>query len=128
MVEAVMLWNEPNNLSHWDFKIDPDWKMFAEMASRRPAPCGPSNPELKIVLGGISPIDPHFHRIAGFARRAGRDRCGGGARISVGLESLEDRRLAAEDRRNPRRHAQAGLGFGGRSLFLRSRRSSGRSA
>ena len=23
MVEAVMLWNEPNNLSHWDFKIDP---------------------------------------------------------------------------------------------------------
>jgi len=25
MVEAVMLWNEPNNLSHWDFKIDPDW-------------------------------------------------------------------------------------------------------
>ena len=31
MVEAVMLWNEPNNLSHWDFKVDPDWKMFAEM-------------------------------------------------------------------------------------------------
>ena len=31
MVEAVMLWNEPNNLSHWDFKLDPDWKMFAEM-------------------------------------------------------------------------------------------------
>ncbi len=32
MVEAVMLWNEPNNLSHWDFKLDPEWKMFAEMA------------------------------------------------------------------------------------------------
>ena len=30
MVEAVMLWNEPNNLSHWDFKIDPDWKKFAD--------------------------------------------------------------------------------------------------
>jgi len=28
MVEAVMLWNEPNNLSHWDFHIDPDWKLF----------------------------------------------------------------------------------------------------
>ena len=25
MVEAVMLWNEPNNLSHWDFEIDPEW-------------------------------------------------------------------------------------------------------
>src|SRR5215213_2329564 len=23
MIEAVMLWNEPNNLSHWDFEIDP---------------------------------------------------------------------------------------------------------
>ena len=26
-----MLWNEPNNLSHWDFKIDPEWKLFSEM-------------------------------------------------------------------------------------------------
>ena len=25
MVEAVMLWNEPNNLSHWDFKIDSEY-------------------------------------------------------------------------------------------------------
>ena len=31
MVEAVMLWNEPNNLSHWDFKVDPDWKIFSRM-------------------------------------------------------------------------------------------------
>ena len=23
MIEAVMLWNEPNNQSHWDFEIDP---------------------------------------------------------------------------------------------------------
>ena len=23
MIEAAMLWNEPNNLSHWDFEIDP---------------------------------------------------------------------------------------------------------
>ena len=33
MIEAVMLWNEPNNKSHWDFEIDPDWSAFAEMAS-----------------------------------------------------------------------------------------------
>ncbi len=60
MVEAVMLWNEPNNLSHWDFKIDPDWKMFAEMAKAGARAIRAANPELKIVLGGISPIDPHF--------------------------------------------------------------------
>ena len=60
MVEAVMLWNEPNNLSHWDFKMDPDWRMFAEMAILAAKAIRRVNPELPIVLGGISPIDPHF--------------------------------------------------------------------
>jgi beta-xylosidase len=63
MVEAVMLWNEPNNLSHWDFKIDPEWKMFAEMAILAARAIRRVNPELPIVLGGISPIDPHFIRL-----------------------------------------------------------------
>ena len=31
MVEAVMLWNEPNNLSHWDFELDPGWVEFAQL-------------------------------------------------------------------------------------------------
>ena len=31
MIEAVMLWNEPNNKSHWDFELDPDWSAFAAM-------------------------------------------------------------------------------------------------
>jgi beta-xylosidase len=65
MVEAVMLWNEPNNLSHWDFHIDPDWKMFAEMALAGAAAVRRVNPDLKIVLGGISPIDPHFIKLLG---------------------------------------------------------------
>ena len=26
-----MLWNEPNNLSHWNFEIDPEWSTYAEM-------------------------------------------------------------------------------------------------
>ena len=60
MVEAVMLWNEPNNLSHWDFKIDPEWKIFAEMTIAAARAIREINPDLKIVLGGISPIDPHF--------------------------------------------------------------------
>jgi beta-xylosidase len=65
MVEAVMLWNEPNNLSHWDFKLDPDWKMFAGMVIAASKAIRRENPELPIVLGGISPIDPHFIQLLG---------------------------------------------------------------
>jgi beta-xylosidase len=65
MVEAVMLWNEPNNLSHWDFKLDPDWKMFAGMVIAASKAIRKENPELPIVLGGISPIDPNFIELLG---------------------------------------------------------------
>jgi len=65
MVEAVMLWNEPNNLSHWDFQVDPDWKKFAEMALAAAHAVRQRNPEVKIALGGISPIDPNFIRLLG---------------------------------------------------------------
>ena len=65
MVEAVMLWNEPNNLSHWDFKIDPEWKMFAAMVIAASEAIRKENPGLPIVLGGISPIDPNFIELLG---------------------------------------------------------------
>lgn len=65
MIEAVMLWNEPNNLSHWDFKIDPEWKTFAAMTIAAAKTIRSINPELTIALGGISPIDPHFIRLLG---------------------------------------------------------------
>ncbi|HEV3041075.1 MAG TPA: beta-xylosidase [Candidatus Angelobacter sp.] len=65
MLEAVMLWNEPNNLSHWDFKIDPDWKMFAEMVITASQVIRRQNPRLPIALGGISPIDPNFIELLG---------------------------------------------------------------
>src|SRR5215469_10685250 len=65
MVEAVMLWNEPNNLSHWDFKLDPEWKMFACMVIAASRAIRRENPELPIVLGGISPIDPNFIELLG---------------------------------------------------------------
>ena len=32
MIEAAMISNEPNNKSHWDPEIDPEWTMFADMA------------------------------------------------------------------------------------------------
>ncbi len=60
MIEAAMLWNEPNNLSHWDFEIDKDWSTFAEMAKLASAAIRAENAKLPRVLGGISPIDPAF--------------------------------------------------------------------
>ena len=30
-----MLWNEPNNLSHWNFEIDPEWSTFAAMVGAK---------------------------------------------------------------------------------------------
>jgi beta-xylosidase len=62
MIEAVMFWNEPNNKSHWDFEVDPDWKMFAAMMKLAAEAVRAENPKLLRVLGGISPIDPDFIR------------------------------------------------------------------
>jgi beta-xylosidase len=60
MLEAVMIWNEPNNKSHWDFEIDPDWSGFARMATLAAQAVAAEAPGLPRVLGGISPIDPLF--------------------------------------------------------------------
>jgi beta-xylosidase len=59
-VEAAMIWNEPNNKSHWDPLIDPDWSRFAEMARLASAAIAAEAPGLPRVLGGMSPIDPNF--------------------------------------------------------------------
>ncbi len=60
MLEAAMIWNEPNNKSHWDPEIDPDWKLFADMAIAAGQAIAEAKPGLPRVLGGISPIDPLF--------------------------------------------------------------------
>jgi beta-xylosidase len=59
-VEAAMIWNEPNNKSHWDPLLDPDWERFAAMAKLAGAAIAAEAPGLPRVLGGISPIDPNF--------------------------------------------------------------------
>lgn len=62
-----MLWNEPNNLSHWDFEMDPEWEQFATMVKLACNAIKAENPNLPKVLGGISPIDPRFiERMNGF--------------------------------------------------------------
>ena len=62
MVEAVMIWNEPNNLSHWDFEIDQGWMTFAALARTAGSAIAAERPGLRRVLGGMSPIDPGFLR------------------------------------------------------------------
>lgn len=61
MIEAVMLWNEPNNKSHWDFiDADPEWHIYSRMVAEAGAAIAAENSRLPRVLGGISPIDPAF--------------------------------------------------------------------
>lgn len=71
MIEAAMIWNEPNNKSHWDPEIDPDWSKFAEMARLAAAAMQEAAPHVPRVLGGISPIDPLF--IVNLAARGALD-------------------------------------------------------
>jgi beta-xylosidase len=67
MIEAAMIWNEPNNKSHWDPELDPDWRRFADMAIQAADAIGAENPAVARVLGGISPIDPgYIGRLAGY--------------------------------------------------------------
>src|SRR5437870_6616343 len=60
MIEAVMIWNEPNNKSHWDFEIDPDWRLFASLVKVTSDAIASENRAVLKVLAGISPIDPEF--------------------------------------------------------------------
>ncbi|NJK97709.1 MAG: beta-xylosidase, partial [Bacteroidales bacterium] len=60
MIEAVKFWNEPNNKSHWDFEVDPEWQIYAGMVKLAAVACKAVNPRILRVLGGISPIDPFF--------------------------------------------------------------------
>jgi beta-xylosidase len=60
MIEALKIWNEPNNLSHWDFQMDPEWKQFAEMVRMAARSIKDLSPETTVVLGGLAPIDPTF--------------------------------------------------------------------
>ncbi|WP_297509965.1 beta-xylosidase [uncultured Caulobacter sp.] len=62
MIEAVKIWNEPNNKSHWDPNLDPEWDLFAEMTRLAGQAIAAEAPGLTRVLGGMSPIDPSFVR------------------------------------------------------------------
>ncbi len=62
MIEAAMIWNEPNNKSHWDLEADPGWVAFSRMARLAGEAIAAEAPGLTRVMGGMSPIDPDFLR------------------------------------------------------------------
>ena len=63
MVEAMVLWNEPNNLSHWNFHLDPEWKLYSELVKLGSMSIRDANPNLPVVLGGVSSCDCDFLRL-----------------------------------------------------------------
>jgi hypothetical protein len=119
MVEAVVLWNEPNNLSHWNFKLDPDWERFADMVRLGSKAIRAVNPTLPIVLGGVSACDCDFLRLmVGQGVIEHVDVVG--TWIPARLEPLADKRVACEDCRSSRGFRQAGVGArGGRFIVWR---------
>jgi CDP-paratose 2-epimerase len=54
----VELWNEPNNLSDWDWRLDPGWNIYCEMIGA--AAYWAKQRGKRTVLGGMSPIDPNW--------------------------------------------------------------------
>jgi beta-xylosidase len=60
VIEAVKIWNEPNNKSHWDPNLDPEWDLFSRMTRLAGEAIAAENSALPRVLGGMSPIDPSF--------------------------------------------------------------------
>ena len=93
VIEAVMLWNEPNNKSHWAFEEDPDWTAFAEMtilASRRRR----GEPGPRARAGRHLPDRPLVHPEHGRQGCPGRARRGRGAWLPARLEPLADPRVA----------------------------------
>ncbi|WP_338661513.1 glycosyl hydrolase [Pararoseomonas sp. SCSIO 73927] len=71
MIEAAMIWNEPNNKSHWDPEVDPGWEKFGHMVKLAGRAIKEANPAIPRVLGGISPIDHTF--IQNMAMRGAMD-------------------------------------------------------
>jgi CDP-paratose 2-epimerase len=56
--EWVELWNEPNNRSEWDWTLDPQWLTFTRMVGG--AAYWARRRGKRVLLGGMSPIDPHW--------------------------------------------------------------------
>jgi CDP-paratose 2-epimerase len=56
--EWVELWNEPNNISEYDYTLDKQWEKFCKMIGG--AAFWMKKVGKKILLGGMSPVDPNW--------------------------------------------------------------------
>lgn len=54
----VELWNEPNNMSEYDFTLDQSWNIFVTMI--KDAAEKAHGHGKKVLLGGMSPVDPNW--------------------------------------------------------------------
>lgn len=52
----VELWNEPNNPSEYDYRLDPGWDIFANLINWSAKEASKHNK--KVLMGGMSPVDP----------------------------------------------------------------------
>jgi CDP-paratose 2-epimerase len=56
--DCVELWNEPNNIHDWDWRLDPSWQVFCDMMIG--AAYWAHQRGKKTVLGGMCPTDPNW--------------------------------------------------------------------
>ena len=56
--DHVELWNEPNNIAEWDWRLDLNWEAFGEMIAA--AAFWVRQRGKRSVLGGMSPLDPNW--------------------------------------------------------------------
>ncbi|MEO3435197.1 NAD-dependent epimerase/dehydratase family protein [Inquilinus sp. CAU 1745] len=61
--DTVELWNEPNNLLDWDWRVDPDWLKFCEMIGA--AAHWAQEKGFAVVLGGPCPNDTNWLNLMG---------------------------------------------------------------
>jgi CDP-paratose 2-epimerase len=59
----IELWNEPNNLLDWDWRVDQDWNLFAEMVGG--AAYWAKKRGWAVVLGGPCPFDLNWLDLMG---------------------------------------------------------------
>ncbi len=60
---AIELWNEPNNLLDWDWRVDPDWLKFCTMIGS--AAHWAQERGKTVVLGGPCPADMNWLKLMG---------------------------------------------------------------
>jgi CDP-paratose 2-epimerase len=61
--DTIELWNEPNNLLDWDWRLDPDWMKFCTMIGA--AGFWARRRGKRVVLGGPCPTDTNWLRLMG---------------------------------------------------------------